>query len=284
MARLFIVFAVYRSADAPQVGRYLQRLQRRYQPAALVVVDNAGDTERWRRHSFPVVIGDNRLREFSAWDDGITWLQQTQNVGDDDWVLFANDTVCRQAYLRWLTLGRARRVISHLIRSPATAGPAVAGPVMRCPMGEVRGFGEPFRQFVATFFFAMPYGTYRRIGGLGVTLPWNDWLGSAWPQPLFQLPGEADYNRFCNAWLGCAQAAGIGTWPGSRAHPFTPQNYAFLRGKAQCMLLEARLAAALVGQHPGLAVNLFHAAPWSVMWQRLFRLASHTTASALGPS
>jgi hypothetical protein len=279
MARLFVVFVAYGSANAPHVGRYLGQLQKRYQPKAWVVVDNAGKTLPWHRHGVPVIGGDNRLREFSGWDDGIAWLQNADDIGDDDWLLLANDSVCRQAYLRWLTLGRAQRVISRLVRSATHAGPNVAGPVMRCPMGDVRGFGAPFHEFVATFFFAMPYRTYRRLGGLGVTLPWDEWLGSAWPQPLFQVAGEANYNRFCNAWLGCGQPAGVGTWPGSTAHPFTPQHYDFLRGKAQCMLLEARLASALAGQHSSLAVNLYHAEPWTQIWQRSFRLAARTAAA-----
>lgn len=280
MARLFVVFVAYRSAGSPHVQRYLRQLRKRYQPDALVVVDNADEGLLSRRDGVPVIVGDNRLREFSGWDDGVAWLKHAAGLGEDDWILFANDTVCRHAHPRWLTLGRARRVIRRLVESTAGAGPSVAGPVVRCPMGEVRGFGTPFREFVATFFFAMPYRTYLRIGGLGVALPWDELLGAAWPEPLFRMPGEADYNRFCNEWLGCDQPGGVGRWPGSAARPFTAENYVFLRGKAQCILLESRLAAELAAQHPRLAVNIYHRAPWNGMWRRLFRLIARAARAA----
>jgi hypothetical protein len=278
VGRLFIVFAAYRSTGLPQVQRYVRLLQQRYQPQAMVVVDNGDKAPVGWVGSVPVIASNNRLREFSAWDDGVAWLQHTAGLHEDDWILFANDTVCRQAHLRWLTLGRARRVIRRLVDSAAGTGPLAAGPVVRCPMGEVRGFDTPFTEFVATFFFAMPYRAYVRIGGLGAALPWNQWLGTAWPEPLFRMPDEAAYNRFCNQWLGCDQPGGVGGWPGSAARPFTADNYAFLRGKAQCILLEGRLAAELSALHLRVAVNLYHRAPWNELLRRLFRLVdgNHT--------
>ena len=129
------------------------------------------------------------------------------------------------------------------------------------------------RTFIATYFFAMPYRTYVAIGGLSAPLPWDDWLGARWPEPLFRLPGETAYNRFGNAWLGCSQPGGVGRWPHSAGHPFTAANYKFLRAKAQCILLEGRLAALLTACDPRLAVSIYHPEPWNTMWQRLFRVA-----------
>jgi hypothetical protein len=280
MARLFVVFVAYRSVGLPQVQRYLRMLQQRYQPQALVVVDNADQAPVGQLGDVPVIAGDNRLREFSGWDSGVAWLQRTAGLDEGDWILFANDTVCRQAHLRWLTLGRARQVIRRLVDGNATSGPSTAGPVVPCPMGEVRGFGTPFNEFVATFFFALPYRAYLRIGGLGVALPWHEWLGAAWPEPLFCMPDEAAYNRCCNQWLGCDQPSGVGGWPGSAARPFSAENYAFLRGKAQCILLEGRMAAELAALHPRLALNLYHPAPWNGILQWLFRQHERTKKSA----
>ncbi len=280
MARLFVVFVAYRSLGSPLVQRYLRQLGQRYRPASLVVVDNAGGPAAAQVPGAQVIAGDNRLREFSGWDRGVAWLSAHAGLADDDWIVFANDSVCRQAHLRWLTLGRARRVITRALATAAGTGPRAAGPVVACPMGEVGGFGTPFRSFVATCFFALPCRTVRRIGGLAVDLPWDAWLGAAWPQPLFQLPGEAAYNRFCNAWLGCGQPRGLGGWPGSAAHPFTAENHAFLRGKAQCILLEGRLAAALSAQHASLARNLYHPAPWNGMLQWLFRRLARDAPAA----
>jgi hypothetical protein len=280
VARLFVVFVGYGTARSLKVNRYLRQLRELYRPAELVVVDNANEATQWQRGGFHVIAGDNRLREFSGWDDGVTWLRQSAELCDEDWILFANDTVCRQAHLRWLTLGRARRVIRRLIGVPAGVGPCVAGPVAPFPTGSVCGFGGPFREFVATFFFAMPYRTYRRIGGLGVELPWDEWLGASWPAPLFRMPREADYNRFCNDWLGCDKPGGVGDWPGSSGRPFTAANYPFLRGKAQCILLESRLAAELTAQHPSLAVNIYQKEPWNEMWQRMFRLSARVARVA----
>lgn len=273
MPRLFIVFVAYGSAASSNAHRYLSQLARRLQPSALVVVDNAGAAAAWQLAGVTAIDGDNLLREFSGWDSGVAWLRQHHGLCNSDWLLCINDTVCRQSHLRWLTLGRGVRLVKLVMRSQPIGVPQVVGPLVWSAMGEPGPTGNAARRHLATYFFLMPHALYTDIGGLGVSQPWHVLLGNAWPQPLFQLPEDPNRNRLYNTWLGVDQAGGRGQWPGSQARPFSAENYEFLRAKAQCILLEQRLSAAIAARSAvaNWALDLYPQALWSRLVSRVLQ-------------
>src|SRR5688572_29704300 len=69
-----------------------------------VVVDNSwsGQVERVLDDSTTCISGDNRWREFSAWDRGLAWLDRAFSISPEAAIVLANDTLHRSYGSRYL--------------------------------------------------------------------------------------------------------------------------------------------------------------------------------------
>src|SRR4030095_4542927 len=98
MRELYVALAAYGRSHVPGARGALERVTGRLLPGARVrwvVVDNAldGEVEIELDGAVDCIGGDNRAREFSAWDRGLGWLDRAYEPRAAAIVAIANDTL-----------------------------------------------------------------------------------------------------------------------------------------------------------------------------------------------
>ncbi len=107
--------------------------------------------------SYDVIVSDNRFWEFSAWEDGIKYIEDNYDVSDDDVVIFANDTFCQhRPFSFWDS-----KLFSRKFRALHNHKNAV--------VGDIDSFGSSFtlqgksaKEWISTYLFAMSFKNVRK--------------------------------------------------------------------------------------------------------------------------
>lgn len=186
------------------------------------------------------IYGSNRLREFSAWQEGINLVRQLHGLADTDCLVLTNDTFFRSSKLRELVLNRGfygaelPKLVDGMALAPLEA--ALAG---------TAAFGHRFRELAATFFLAIRYRDLVKAGGIIGDIEFDQFLSADFSGKLFIDRESKAFSRFYNQWLGASMRDGVGYWPHSACRPYCAENFEFLREKAKMCLLEANLTARL---------------------------------------
>ena len=244
--RLRRVFAVYlqygdqhKAAGLGELRRQVNRLFPR-SPASFLVVDNAlsAPAEPVVDGDVTVLAGDNRNREFSGWDRGLTWLRAHREVAPTDVVLLANDTFHRSYGTEYLALFRPAAV-GWALRRNALVGYLDAFPA------PVQAFGRELRSWARTSFVITTAGTLYEL------LPLQ--LGDVDVQVFSTAPGQffrpdaplSDrYQAYLQTWLFGERAGVDGfqeRWHGQAG--LTEANAEAMRQKARCIFAEHQLSA-----------------------------------------
>jgi hypothetical protein len=203
--------------------------------ASLVIVDNAlgGDIEEVIDKHTVAVSGDNRCREFSGWERGLSVARRWPHARA---VVLANDTLHRSYGEAWLAGFSERRVTSGL------AAGALIGWVDAYP-NAVDIAGLPLRRWVRTSLFMTTPATLQRLQPLGAPAPDADLFGA---HDLFTdgAPLSPRYRAYLRAWI-TGDGADVPEFPfrWHSAAPLTSENRAAAQGKIRSILAEHFLSA-----------------------------------------
>ena len=239
-----------RTNERPALELLLSTLRRAHPdaPVRSVVVDNARATasEEAIDRGITRIGGDNKLREFSAWDRGLEWLERRYGPTPDSLVVLANDTLTRpdkrdrvSALQHHVGAAFGRTIDDHLAASTG----ALIGWVDEYPR-PVELFELTLRQWVDTSLVLTTRRTLTRLGPLAVAIDDDRVFAADWrqvfrePSPLSEnyrtylktyFFGERIDRDFQHGWY--AQA------------PLTEGNFAAFKGKLRSVFCEHLLSA-----------------------------------------
>jgi hypothetical protein len=199
MRELYVALAAHGRAHVAGARERLDALLGRVCPGArarVVVVDNAlgGELEIELDRDVTCVSGDNRAREFSAWDRGLAWLERAYAPAPDALVVIANDTLHRHYGAAWLD-GFTRARLDEARSAGGLYGWLDAYP------REVELFGLRVRRWVRTNLFFAEARTLARLAPLA--LPFADDAVFAGEAALFREPSPlaAHYRAYLRTWM-----------------------------------------------------------------------------------
>jgi hypothetical protein len=166
--------------------------------ASFVIVDNKREQRSEEQLAANVnrISGDNSCREFSGYDRGIRWLESFGPLAPTTPIVIANDSFHRHygsGYLKLFTRERLARALSS---------GGILGYIDAFPQEETV-FGEPFRKWIRTNLFVLPYGTLRQLGPLFPGFGQGDVFRND-ADPEFFAPGaplSPWYKSFLRRWL-----------------------------------------------------------------------------------
>jgi hypothetical protein len=245
------VYVVYLqwNTDFADRGRALEALLDRVFPGSprhILVVDNAiaACFEFRAKGNVDVISGDNTLREFSAWNRGIAWLDSMGRPSDDSIALIANDTYQTgygDAYLRAIT---RRHVQSALARN------GLFGHIDAYPR-PVRLLGLTFQRWIRSSLIIAKWGTLRRLLPFGIPIPDSDIFSNDKEFFKVSAPLSENYRTYIRSWLfddTKKDSEFPYTWHSKTA--LTPDTFGDMVAKARCILCEHYFSA--VAQSKGI--------------------------------
>ncbi|KVC82117.1 hypothetical protein [Burkholderia ubonensis] len=271
--RVIALFLIYGHAHMDEGIAQIHKIVDRMLPGAglhIIVANNKIDQpyedtsgEVWE------ISGDNRLGEFTGWEQGYKYAKRTLNLNSDDLILFANDTFFRRQYRdggvgyidffdRSLVEGRdlTRECIGYLDDFPRT----------------VELMGIRYTSWIRSNVFFIPFDICERLGQLTFPLSEQD-IFSSDPQLFWSETAKISNNwkAYISSWLfGKVDPA----FPEYQLHwhsakPVSDENFAFFKKKARAILSEHYLTARLHAMNcPIIDANLYprlpdrHTAPY----------------------
>jgi len=230
----------------------------------IVVIDNS-PLDRRQQMPCPVaayVRGDNRLREFSAWNQGLAMCREMGWLDRPAAFVFANDTFCHHNRYGWLT----RQMLSRQIRDARMqdAAPTLWGE--RHGLGVAYSIGGMAADFwVSTYLFGVHPNHWRDATGL-IPESLVDCRAQQFDELFDAWQASENLRRHVLSWLGLA-GPNMTRWYGAK-QPAAAGHAAMLT-KAACILAEKYVAARGVGE--GLGVEDVFSSP---AWRQIRRLES----------
>ena len=209
-------------------------------PARIAIVDNQlpGDVEIVVDPLTTLLSGDNRAREFSAWERGLDWLASLGALSKARAVILANDTLHRSYGDTWLRGFTERRTETALAKG------GLLGWVDAYPR-PIELFGLPLVDWMRTSLLVTRPDTLARLRPL--TLPLDDSaLFSDDPAAPFRLPSplSARYRDYLLAWVtGDSSRTPEFPFTWHSAAPLTQATLASHTGKLRSIVCEHYLSA-----------------------------------------
>jgi hypothetical protein len=251
--RVFVVYLEFSSIHRPEGLHTLQSWLERVFPAQqkhLAIVDNAsGGEAEVVSYGLHWMTGDNRWREFSGWDKGISYWRSVMQVSPDDTFVLVNDTFHRSYGTDYLAAFEPAAV-ARALKSSRLVGHVDAYP------REVTVLGLPMRAWIRTSCFVARAGDLERIGRLAAEVDDTALFAENW-QAFFQVdaPLSQNYRDYLATWLWGQPAGDDGfgeAWHSQRG--LDPATFEDLKGKAKAIICEHYFAARArrrgIGLHP----------------------------------
>lgn len=222
--------------------------------AAFVIVDNQREQRGEEQLSADInrISGDNTCREFSGYDRGVKWLESFGPISPTTPVVIANDTFHRHygaGYLKLFTRDRLARAVS--------AG-GILGYIDAFPQEELV-FGRPFRKWIRTSLFVVPYGVLKKLMPLYPGFSQQDIFRNDVDPEFFvpDAPLSPWYQGFLRRWLFSEASPDETFKPEWHSKTeLTTSTVQFLRDKTCCILCEHLMSAKAQGLGiPLVAVN-----------------------------
>jgi hypothetical protein len=239
---LIAVYQRHNSAN-PEDLRYLRELADRIAPGGerhFAVVDNrvANSFEHQLERDVTILSGDNRLREFSAYNRGIEWLALTQKPEPETVVLIANETYRTSygdEYLREFTPER----IAEALDAGGIYGHRDAYP------HEVALLGMRFQSWIRSSLVVLAWKTLTQIGPFAPGVADAELFGDGMTDFFApQAPLSENYRSYIRQWLFAETPEGSDfpyTWHSKT--PLTRDNLPSMHAKARSILSEHRFSA-----------------------------------------
>ena len=180
--------------------------------------------------------GDNRLREFSGWDTGVSWLERRYSPAPDAIIVLANDTVVRED-----KRDRVRDVPRE--RVEAASSGALVGYVEAYPR-PVTLFGLTLRQWVDTSFVVASWRTLEQLRPLARPMADDQIFAGDW-RAVFREPSplSENYRAYLKTWLFGERIDGEFQHTWHAQEPLTESNVGRFRGKLRSLFCEHLLSA-----------------------------------------
>jgi hypothetical protein len=228
-----IVLAAFGEAHVAGARAALTTLVGRLFPGAQVrglVVDNARSAGAKPDGDWLVIGGDNRCREFSAWDAGLRRLDPGDSV-----ILLANDTLHRSYGTQYLDGFTPERLRDALARG------GLLGWIDAYPR-PVELFGCRVQRWVRTSLLIAHRRVIESLRPMALGFS-DDEIFSA--DELFRAPSplSENYRRYLRTWLFGEHSDDEFHERWHSAAPLTAQNAAAVRGKIRSILCEHHLSA-----------------------------------------
>lgn len=209
-------------------------------PARIAIVDNqlGGDVEIVLDPLTTLLSGDNRAREFSAWERGLTWLRSVNALSSARAVVLANDTLHRSYGDEWLSGFTDQRT------EVALAAGGLLGWVDAYPQ-PVELFGLSLSRWMRTSLLMTRPETIARLRPLTLPVP-DAALFSGDPAAPFRVPSPLSerYRAYLLAWV-TGDSSRTPEFPFSwhSAAPLTGEALPNLTGKIRSIVCEHLLSA-----------------------------------------
>jgi hypothetical protein len=236
--KVLTILARYGLEQYPTAEEDLDAVVRRQLPGIdrdVIVVDNAlASSSLHRRADRTVIGGDNRVREFTAFDRGIETVGSALSKYDVVHLATSAFNTLHTAYLERFTL--------PMLRAAATR--AVC-------LGHIDCYNEPVRvgsyvsqHWTRTCFFFLPVAQVRALGSF-VSIADGAAFFSGEPAAPFRAdaPINATYRRYIIDWLTGADIGQGVSWHSRLA--LTPETLTAFEQKALCILNEQMLGVRL---------------------------------------
>ncbi|OBU27812.1 hypothetical protein C0Z01_08500 [Photobacterium kishitanii] len=158
-ANQYVIFVSYYSKYFEESLNTLVSLSNRISKDAIVVVVNNNPNSNLieKNNDFDLLVGENSAWEFSAWDQGIQYIEKKYKIKDSDVIIFANDTFCQHRYFGTLDKMIFAKNLKKLYQKDNIV------------VGDVDSFGESFsilskfgNKWISTYLFGMRYSTMKK--------------------------------------------------------------------------------------------------------------------------
>lgn len=126
----------------------------------IVVVNNNHNKMINNECNVDVIGGSNQSWEFSAWDEGVEYLNANYKVNSFDMCIFANDTFCHHRYYNHLS----QKIFSYQLRKAKGNSKLLVGDICHTQdMLSIDGYmGD---SWVSTYIFGTQLANIKNVGG-----------------------------------------------------------------------------------------------------------------------
>lgn len=240
---LLVVY--YEGYFANAVARFESLLSRLSDDYLLIIISNntSLDSSGCPNHRLHLE-GDNALREFSAWDKGLTYCRNHRLLADDGLLILANDTFCHHSPFGPITRRAFTSAFRGLLRKPNE-------PIMA---GEVHSFGHDFQilgksssSWVSTYLFGMTAELLRRLERVTPDTDLDSFFTGQSEEDFISGPISKNLAQHIQRWLFSPEQKN--SW--YKAGHLDQSNRSSYIGKAKSILCEKFLSAKVlsVGGH-----------------------------------
>ncbi|EKO3487347.1 hypothetical protein M3924_002988 [Vibrio fluvialis] len=140
------------------VNKIIKNLTRNESEALILTVCN---NPKIPKFGGKFLYSDNRSWEFSAWDDGVEYLNKNNLVNDDSIIIFLNDTFCfHRDFNVYNVLKLTRKIKKNDLSSK------VIGDVCHKKNTEFNINGTKISWWISTYLFSTSIGVVNKIGKL----------------------------------------------------------------------------------------------------------------------
>lgn len=155
----YVIFVSYYSKYFDESLKKLVNLSNKISKNATIIVVNNNQISNIieNNNKFDLLIGDNSSWEFSAWDQGIQYIEKKYKIKNDDVIIFANDTFCQHRHFSYLDKVIFAKNFKKLYQYSDIV------------VGDVDSFGESFsilskvgNKWISTYLFGMRYSTAKK--------------------------------------------------------------------------------------------------------------------------